>query len=88
MSGKANRGNDGDMEMPIWFLLAVLVAIAVAAPRYGVDSRWVGRPGEPPPPPRPQPTPWGDLKALWRVLTTRLHGRTPRRIRPNGTFAA
>ena len=47
----------------VWTLLAVLVAIAIAAPRYGVDSRWLP-PGEPPPPPRRRPTVRGDLAAL------------------------
>jgi len=51
------------MEMSPWILLTVLVLIALAAPRYGVDSR-LAPPGEDPPPPRPVPTPWGDLLAL------------------------
>ena len=54
--------------MSPWILLAVLVLIALAAPRYGVDSRILHRPGEEPPPPRPVPTPWGDLRALARIL--------------------
>ncbi len=54
------------MEMSPWVLLAVLVLIALAAPRYGVDSRWPPKPGEDPPPPRPVPTPWGDARALVR----------------------
>ena len=54
------------MEMTPWILLTVLVLIAVAAPRYGVDSR-PAPPGEDPPPPRPVPTPWGDLVALLRL---------------------
>jgi hypothetical protein len=62
------------MEMTPWILLAVLVLIAAAAPRYGVDSRPVP-PGEDPPPPRPVPTPWGDLATLLRrvrrIPTTR-----------------
>jgi hypothetical protein len=33
------------MDMPVWILPVVLVAIAVAAPRYGVDSR-LPAPGE------------------------------------------
>ena len=49
--------------MTPWILLTVLVLIAIAAPRYGVDSR-LTPPGEEPPPPRPVPTPWGDLRAL------------------------
>ena len=55
------------MEMSPWLLLAVLVLIALAAPRYGVDSR-LPRPGEEPPPPRPVPTPLGDLRNLVRVV--------------------
>jgi hypothetical protein len=55
------------MEMSPWLLLAVLVLIALAAPRYGVDSRFP-RPGEDPPPPRPVPTPWGDLRSLVRAV--------------------
>ena len=62
------------MEMTPWILLTVLVLIAMAAPRYGVDSR-PAPPGEDPPPPRPVPTPWGDLAALLRrarrIPTTR-----------------
>jgi hypothetical protein len=62
------------MEMTPWILLTVLVLIAAAAPRYGVDSR-PAPPGEDPPPPRPVPTPWGDLVALLRrarhIPTTR-----------------
>jgi hypothetical protein len=44
-----------------WLLLTVLTLIALAAPRYGVDSRWPP-PGEPPRPPS-GPTPRGDLAA-------------------------
>ncbi len=62
------------MEMTPWILLTVLVLIAIAAPRYGVDSR-LTPPGEEPPPPRPVPTPWGDVLALVRrargIPTTR-----------------
>jgi len=50
-------------------LLAVLVLIALAAPRYGVDSRWAP-PGEPTPP-RRGPTPLGDLAVLVRALRHR-----------------
>jgi hypothetical protein len=51
--------------MTPWILLTVLVLIALAAPRYGVDSRGL-RPGQA----RPDrgPTPWGDLAALVRRL--------------------
>ncbi|WP_214403499.1 hypothetical protein [Pseudonocardia lacus] len=49
-----------------WILLTVLVLIALAAPRYGVDSRWLP-PGELPRP-RHGPTPLGDLAALARWI--------------------
>jgi len=62
---QANRDNTGLMEMSPWILLGLLVLIALAAPRYGVDSR-LPRPGEDPPPPRPVPTPWGDAMAFVR----------------------
>lgn len=64
-----------------WILLAVLVLIALAAPRYGADSRGL-RPGEAPPPGRP--TPWGDLVAAARWA--RRHS-TPAR-RPEGGVPA
>jgi hypothetical protein len=47
--------------MEIWLLLTVLVLIALAAPRYGADSRWTGA-GEPPP--RRRHTLAGDLRGL------------------------
>lgn len=50
----------------MWLLLAVLVTIALAAPRYGADSRWLA-PGEPPPP-RSGPTVRGDLALLFRQV--------------------
>lgn len=50
----------------MWLLVTVLVVIALAAPRYGVDSRWPP-PGEPPPPPR-GPTLRGDLAAAARAI--------------------
>jgi hypothetical protein len=45
-------------------LPAVLVAIALVAPRYGVDSR-LPPPGDPPPP-RRSPTVTGDVAMLLR----------------------
>jgi hypothetical protein len=51
------------MDIAAWTLLAVVLAIALASPRYGVDSRWLP-PGEPPRPPERRPTPWSDLLAL------------------------
>ena len=53
-----------------WILLAVLVAIALAAPRYGVDSRWLP-PGEEPRPPG-GPTPRDDLVAAARWIRGRI----------------
>ncbi len=67
LEAKANEGDSGHMEM--WLLLGVLVLIAVTAPRYGVDSRWLP-PGELPPP-RRRPTPRGDLTAF--VQAARSH---------------
>jgi hypothetical protein len=61
----------------IWTLLSVLVGIAVAAPRYGVDSRWLP-PGEPPPPPERRPTPWSDAVALARRVRQAFHSHWPR----------
>ena len=60
--------------MPL-ILLAVLVLIAVAAPRYGVDSRdgadWnPARRYDEPPPVRRRHTVRGDLAALGRRITT------------------
>ncbi|WP_232663725.1 hypothetical protein [Pseudonocardia sp. TRM90224] len=63
------------MDMTLWFLLAVLVAIALAAPRYGVDSRWPGR-GEPTPPPRRGPTLRGDLAMVFGAARHALTGRS------------
>lgn len=52
--------------MPLWFLLAVFVVIALAAPRYGVDSRQL-RPGEPPPPEHRRPRLRDDVRAVLRT---------------------
>ena len=61
----------------MWTLLAVLVVIALAAPRYGVDSRW-SPPGEPPPPPGRRPTPWSDVLTVARRLRQTFHSHWPR----------
>ena len=53
------------MDLTGWLLLTVLVAIAVAAPRYGTDSR-LPPPGELPRPPRRPPTVTGDVARLVR----------------------
>ncbi|HEY0813821.1 MAG TPA: hypothetical protein VGE11_11140 [Pseudonocardia sp.] len=71
------------MEMSPWLLLAVLALIALAAPRYGVDSR-LPSPGEDPPPPRRGPTPWGDLRALLAVRSAAAPGRRARTRPPAG----
>src|SRR5204863_1037010 len=60
--------------MNLWLLPALLLLIAIAAPRYGVDSRdghdWNRRFGPPDPPPpmasRRRSTPAADLAALAR----------------------
>ena len=71
------------MDTSLWLLPALLIAIALAAPRYGVDSRdsydWNRRFGPPEPPPpmasRRRSTPAADLAALARLV------RGPRRAR-------
>jgi hypothetical protein len=57
MPERANTTHNMDMEMPL-IVLALLIVIAAAAPRYGADSRRL-RPGEGPA--RRGPTPWGDV---------------------------
>jgi hypothetical protein len=73
------------MDTSLWLLPALLLLIAVAAPRYGVDSRdgydWNRRFGPPDPPPpmasRRRSTPSADLAALARfVRRTVTHRRT------------
>jgi hypothetical protein len=64
------------MDTSLWLLPALLLLIAVAAPRYGVDSRdgydWNRRFGPPDPPPpmasRRRSTPRADLAALVRFV--------------------
>ena len=64
------------MDTSLWLLPALLIAIAFAAPRYGVDSRdgydWRPRSGPPEsPPPMParrRSTPAADLAALARLI--------------------
>ena len=63
------------MTSSMWLLPALLIAIALAAPRYGMDSRdgydWNRRFGPPDPPPplasRRRSTPLADLTALARA---------------------
>jgi hypothetical protein len=72
------------MDTSIWLLPALLLLIALAAPRYGVDSRdgydWNRRFGPPEPPPpmasRRRSTPAADIAALARFVRRALH-RTP-----------
>lgn len=66
MSNRANSGDGGPMKTTPWILLTVLVLIALAAPRYGVDSRWPG-PGEPPPP-RPSSRVRADLRRVRQAV--------------------
>ncbi|MGH8965278.1 MAG: hypothetical protein ACRDXB_08105 [Actinomycetes bacterium] len=51
------------MDLTAVTLLTLLVAIALAAPRYGIDSR-LPPPGEPLPPMRRPSTPLRDLRLL------------------------
>jgi hypothetical protein len=73
------------MDTSLWLLPALLIAIALAAPRYGVDSRdghdWNRHFGPPDPPPpmasRRRSTPAADLAALVRHLRRLTSGGTP-----------
>jgi hypothetical protein len=64
------------VDTSLWLLPALLLLIALAAPRYGVDSRdghdWNRRFGPPDPPPpmasRRRSTPAADLAALARLV--------------------
>jgi hypothetical protein len=64
------------MDTSLWLLPALLIAMAFAAPRYGVDSRdgydWNRRFGPPDPLPpmasRRRSTPAADLAALGRLI--------------------
>lgn len=74
------------MDISLWFLPTVLLLTALAAPRYGVDSRdgrdWTPRFGPPDPPPpmasRRRSTPAADLRALARLLHRPDHPGSPR----------
>lgn len=77
------------MDTSLWLLPGLLLLIAVAAPRYGVDSRdrydWTPRFGPPEPPPpmgsRRRSTPAADLRALARHVR-----RTVGVFGPSGTL--
>jgi hypothetical protein len=68
--------HDHIMTTSLWMLPALLVVIALAAPRYGVDTRdgydWNRRFGPPEPPPplasRRRSTPLADLRAVARAF--------------------
>ncbi|HEY4419458.1 MAG TPA: hypothetical protein VGN22_08070 [Pseudonocardia sp.] len=64
------------MDMPVWILPVVLVAIAVAAPRYGVDSR-LPAPGELAAP-RSRHRVRDDVAALFRAVRQAVHTLRPR----------
>lgn len=64
------------MDMPVWILPVVLVAIAVAAPRYGVDSR-LPAPGELAAP-RPRHRLRDDVAALLRAAGQAVLSHRPR----------
>ena len=71
------------MNTSLWLLPALLLLIAIAAPRYGVDSRdsydWNRRSGPPDPLPpmasRRRSPPAADLAALVRVVRRAAGGR-------------
>ena len=73
------------MDTSLWLLPALLLFIALAAPRYGVDSRdgslWNRRFGPPDPPPpmasRRRSTPVADLKRVLRIGATEKRGGDP-----------
>ena len=77
------------VDTSLWMLPALLLLIALAAPRYGVDSRdghdWNRRFGPPDPPPpmasRRRSTPAADLAALARLARHAARG-TVARTRP------
>ena len=64
MPERANSTHTMGMDMPL-IILALLIVIAAAAPRYGVDSRRL-RPGEGPA--RRGPTPWGDVATFYAFV--------------------
>ncbi|WP_346282707.1 hypothetical protein, partial [Pseudonocardia sp.] len=59
------------MEMPAWLLLTFLVVLAIASPRYGVDSRLP--PAGEPAAPRHRATVRGDVAALVRAVRQGFH---------------
>ena len=71
------------MDTSLWLLPTLLLLIALAAPRYGVDSRegslWNRRYGPPDPPPpmasRRKSTPGADLAAVARLVRRTVRDR-------------
>jgi hypothetical protein len=76
------------MDISLWILPALLLVLAIAAPRYGVDTRdgcdWISRSGPPDPPlplaSRRRSTPAADLAILARFGRRVVH-RHPTRPR-------
>lgn len=64
------------MEMTPWLLLTVLVVIAIAAPRYGVDSR-LPAPGDLPAP-RPRHRVRDDLTSIAHAARQAFQSHWPR----------
>ena len=73
------------MDFSPWLLPTLLLLIALAAPRYGVDSReghdWNRRFGPPDPPPplasRRRSTPAADLRRVLRIVAAVKQGGGP-----------
>ena len=73
------------MDTTTWLLPALLLLIALAAPRYGVDSRngslWNPQYGPPDPPPpmasRRRSTPAADLKRVLQFVAAAKRGDEP-----------
>lgn len=57
-------GHGECMSVVDWLVPAVLVTLAVLAPRYGVDSRDISAP------PVATHTPWGDLRRAWHAMSS------------------
>ena len=83
------------MDTSLWLLPSLLLLIALAAPRYGVDSRdshdWNRQFGPPDPPPpmasRRRSTPAADLAALVSLVRRALHRGCTAPVTPRGPAA-